>query len=85
MNRLTLLRPRSAPLNITWHVLRDTEAYRVIYVVAEGVSMAVPLRSECRSYILQYGGRIAALITAPSERIAADAATRDPDRQASRR
>jgi len=78
-----LVRPQGAPVNVIWHVRRHGEAYRIIDVTAEGVSMALALRSEYGSYILQHGGRVAALIAALRDRIAADATTRDSGRQAS--
>lgn len=70
-----LIQPQGEPVNVTWRVRRDGDVYRVIDVVAEGVSMAISLRSEYRSYILQRGGRVAALISALRERVATDAAT----------
>lgn len=79
-----LVRPQGAPVTVTWRVLRDVEVYRVIDVIAEGVSMAITLRSEYRSFMLQHSGRVAVLIAALRDRIAADAATKDADRQALR-
>ncbi len=80
-----LLRPEGAPVNVTWRVQREGQVYRVIDVIAEGVSMAITLRSEYRSFIRQHSGRVAALIAALRDRIGANAATVSPDLQASQR
>ena len=78
-----LIRPLGEPVNVTWRVRRDGQTYRVIDIVAEGVSMAITLRSEYRSYIMRHGGRVAPLIAALRKRIGADTAARNTDRQAS--
>lgn len=79
-----LIRPQGEPVNVTWRVRYDGQEYRIVDIVIEGVSMALTLRSEYRSFIRQHSGRVGALIVALRERIAADESVVSPGPQASR-
>ena len=52
----------SEPINVDFRVRRAEAAYKIVDVVAEGVSYAVTLRSEYGSVLKQNGGDMNALI-----------------------
>lgn len=54
-----------------WRVQYKDGRYRIVDVVAEGVSMAITLRSEYSSVIQQNGGRVDALIAKLRQRVKA--------------
>ncbi len=56
-----LLREEGPPLQVSWRVHKGTNGYRVLDILAEGVSVAVTLRSEYGSVLKQNGGNVSAL------------------------
>jgi len=56
-----LARPDEEPIRIDWRVRETGGRYSVFDIVAEGVSIAVTLRSEYNSFLKQNGGKLAAL------------------------
>jgi phospholipid transport system substrate-binding protein len=59
-----LLREHGEPITVVWRVRRLEDSYKVVDIVAEGVSIAVTLRSEYASVLKQNGGDIGALVGA---------------------
>jgi phospholipid transport system substrate-binding protein len=57
-----LLRERGEPVRIDWRVRRRDDGYRIVDIVAEGISIAVTLRSEYTSVLKQNGGDVGALV-----------------------
>jgi phospholipid transport system substrate-binding protein len=57
-----LLRDEGEPIHIDWRVRRGDDGYRIVDIVAEGISIAVTLRSEYTSVLKQSGGDIGALM-----------------------
>ena len=57
-----LLRERGEPVRIDWRVQRRDDGYRIVDIVAEGISIAVTLRSEYTSVLKQNGGDIDDLV-----------------------
>lgn len=53
-----------------WRVRHKDGEYEIVDVIAEGVSMAITLRSEYSSVIQQNGGRVEALIAKLKEKVA---------------
>lgn len=51
-----ILRDEKEPISITWRLQKRGDAYRIIDVVAAGVSMAITLRSEFASMLKSNGG-----------------------------
>ncbi len=68
-----LLRPQGEPVRVEWRIRREADQYRIIDVVAEGVSIAITLRSEYSSFIRQHGGDVGVLIESLRQKIAAGA------------
>lgn len=64
---------------IGWLVERRSGRFRVLDVVAEGISMAQTLRSEYASVIKRSGGQVAGLVALLHENIKARAATQATD------
>ena len=56
-----LARPDEEPIRIDWRVRVKEGRYSVFDIVAEGVSIAVTLRSEYSSFLKQNGGKLPAL------------------------
>jgi phospholipid transport system substrate-binding protein len=54
-----------------WRVRHKNGDYEIVDVIAEGVSMAITLRSEYSSVIQQNGGRVEALIAKLKEKVKA--------------
>lgn len=52
-----------------WRVRHKDGAYEIVDVIAEGVSMAITLRSEYSSVIQQNGGQVSALINKLAEKV----------------
>lgn len=67
--------PRSEgePYKVRWHIRETDGRYQVLDIVAEGVSMAITLRSEYTTVIKSGGGKLTALTSALSERVASGA------------
>jgi phospholipid transport system substrate-binding protein len=57
-----LLRDAGEPVRIDWRVRRRDDGYRIVDIVAEGISIAVTLRSEYTSVLKQNGGDVGALV-----------------------
>lgn len=66
-----LVNPDARPIDIIWQVRRDRDAYKVLDVVAEGVSMVLTLRSEYSAFIRQQGGDVGALTQKLHDRLPA--------------
>lgn len=56
-----LLRSEGEPIHVDWRLRKRGQGYKIVDVVAEGVSIAVTLRSEYLSVLKQKGGSVAAL------------------------
>ncbi len=56
-----LLRPEGETIHINWRVRKRDQRYKIVDIVAEGVSIAVTLRSEYVSVLKQNGGDVDAL------------------------
>ncbi len=56
-----LLRAKGEPIHVNWRVRKRDEGYKIVDIVAEGVSIAVTLRSEYVSVLKRNGGDIDAL------------------------
>ncbi len=57
----TLRRAKGEPIHVNWRVRKDGEGYKIVDIVAEGVSIAVTLRSEYVSVLKRNGGDVDAL------------------------
>ena len=57
-----LIRDEGEPIRIDWRVRRRDDGYRIVDIVAEGISIAVTLRSEYTSVLKQNGGDVGALV-----------------------
>ena len=57
-----ILRPKGAPIGVDWRLRRTGEAWQIIDVVVEGVSLALTQRAEFEGLIKQKGGGIEALL-----------------------
>ena len=51
----TVHRGEATPFSIEWRIIRDDERYRILDVVAEGVSMALTLRTEYGAVVKNEG------------------------------
>ena len=56
-----LNRREGPPVGINWRVHKNAEGFQILDVLAEGVSVAVTLRSEYRSVLKRHGGKVSAL------------------------
>lgn len=64
-------RPDGPPISVHWRLRALPEgSYRIVDIVAEGVSIAVTLRSEYGSVLKQNGGDLGALAKTLRERVA---------------
>lgn len=67
--------PDRAPVKLAWRVRpSDDGSYEIVDIMAEGVSMAITLRSEYASVIEQNGGQVEALLTRLESRLQSDSA-----------
>ncbi len=67
--------PDRAPVKLAWRVRpTDDGGYEIVDIMAEGVSMAITLRSEYSSVIDQNGGRVEALLSRLEQRLQSDSA-----------
>lgn len=57
-------------VNVDWRIRRLDGAYKIVDIVAEGVSIAVTLRSEYGAVLKQNGGDVAALTETLRQRMA---------------
>jgi len=51
----TVRRSEGEPLKVEWRIRQEDSNYRILDVIAEGVSMAITLRQEYSSVIKQFG------------------------------
>jgi phospholipid transport system substrate-binding protein len=58
----TITRPNNAP--VAWLVTQTGSGYRIVDVMAEGVSMRLTQRNDYSSFLSSHGGNVAALIQA---------------------
>ncbi len=63
------IRSEGEPININWRVRKRASGYKIVDIVAEGISIAVTLRSEYNSVLKQNGGDIDALIQTLREKL----------------
>ena len=67
--------PNRAPVKLAWRVRpTDDGSFQIVDIMAEGVSMAITLRSEYSSVIEQNGGQVEALLTRLEERLQSNGA-----------
>ena len=67
--------PDRAPAKLAWRVRpTDDGSYEIVDIMAEGVSMAITLRSEYSSVIEQNGGRVEALLSRLEQRLQSESA-----------
>ncbi len=64
------IRSEGEPININWRVRKRASGYKIVDIVAEGISIAVTLRSEYNSFLKQNGGDIDALTQTLREKLA---------------
>jgi phospholipid transport system substrate-binding protein len=60
----TITRPNNAPVQVAWLVTQTGSGYRIVDVMAEGVSMRLTQRNDYSSFLSSHGGNVAALIQA---------------------
>ena len=56
-----LLRSEGPPVRLNWRVHKGSKGYRILDILAEGISVAVTLRSEYGSVLKRNGGNVSAL------------------------
>jgi len=66
----TLTRPGGEPATVEWRISRKGDRYKILDVVAEGVSMVLTLRKEYGTVVKKFG--VDGLITRLREKISAD-------------
>jgi phospholipid transport system substrate-binding protein len=67
--------PDRAPVKLAWRVRpTDGGGFQIVDIMAEGVSMAITLRSEYSSVIEQNGGQVEALLSRLEQRLQSDSA-----------
>ncbi len=64
------IRTEGEPININWRVRKHAGGYKIVDIVAEGISIAVTLRSEYNSVLKRNGGDVDALTQTLREKIA---------------
>ncbi len=57
-----LLREQGEPIGVDWRVRKHDDSYKIVDIVAEGISIAVTLRSEYTSVLKQNGGDVGAMV-----------------------
>lgn len=65
-----LIRKEGPPVRVDWRVHKGSQGYRILDILAEGVSVAVTLRAEYGSVLKQNGGSITALNSTLRDKIA---------------
>ncbi|HMA15155.1 MAG: phospholipid-binding protein MlaC [Bacteroidota bacterium] len=63
-------RPEGEPYRVTWRVRETDGSFKILDIVAEGVSMAITLRSEYGSVLKSNGGQLPPLTEALREKVA---------------
>lgn len=66
-------RSEGEPYRVSWRVRETDGSFKILDIVAEGVSMAITLRSEYGSVLKRSGGKLAPLTEALREKVAAGA------------
>lgn len=66
-------RSEGEPYRVSWRVRETNGDFKILDIVAEGVSMAITLRSEYGSVLKNNGGQLAPLTEALREKVAAGA------------
>lgn len=56
-----LLRAGETPIHVNWRIRKRDQSYKIVDIVAEGVSIALTLRSEYNSVLKRNGGDVDAL------------------------
>ena len=64
-----LQRAKGEPIQVNWRVRKYDEGYKIVDIVAEGVSIAVTLRSEYVSVLKRNGGDVVALTRVLREKV----------------
>jgi phospholipid transport system substrate-binding protein len=64
-----LKRPQAEPFKVDWRVLQSDGGYKIVDIIAEGVSIAVTLRSEYTSVLKNNGGSVEALTSLLKKKI----------------
>ena len=59
------------PVSVDWRIRIINGKYKIVDIVAEGVSLAMTLRSEYGAFISRHGGDVRALITSLQEELVA--------------
>ncbi|MEO3428623.1 ABC transporter substrate-binding protein [Pelagibius sp. CAU 1746] len=68
-------RPEGEPYKVSWRVRETDGDFKILDIVAEGVSMAITLRSEYGTVLKNNGGKLPPLTEALREKVAAGAFT----------
>jgi len=64
-----LKRSQGEPVKVDWRVLQNDGGYKIVDIIAEGVSIAVTLRSEYNSVLKNNGGSVSYLTRVLKEKI----------------
>lgn len=67
-----LFRSNGEPVKVKWRILHANGSYKIVDILAEGVSIAVTLRSEYTSVLKNNGGDVGALTRVLREKIGGD-------------
>ncbi|MFQ5774513.1 MAG: phospholipid-binding protein MlaC [Kiloniellaceae bacterium] len=65
-----LRRRQGEPIEVAWRIRKTENGYKILDIVAQGVSIAVTLRSEYASVLKRNGGKVSALTQALRDKIA---------------
>jgi phospholipid transport system substrate-binding protein len=68
-------RPQGEPYKVSWRVRENGGTFKILDIVAEGVSMAITLRSEYSTVLKNNGGQLPPLTEALREKVARGAFT----------
>jgi phospholipid transport system substrate-binding protein len=63
----------SPPANVSWHVVKEPDGFKVVDVEVEGISMAITQRDEFSSVIQSGGGGVASLNQVLQQKLASGA------------
>lgn len=64
-----ITRPEGEPYRVSWRVRENNGDFKILDIVAEGVSMAITLRSEYGTVLKNNGGKLPPLTEALRERV----------------
>lgn len=65
-------RPEGPPIAVDWRIRRTAQGFRIVDIVAEGVSLAVTLRSEYGTALKNHDGDVAKLVEEMRIKFSAD-------------